>query len=273
MAKQNRRVNSRSYREPLRYTQEEGNAVRAYADAERGAASAYSRNAARRTVNAQSQAATRRAANARSAGSVQTLRQEQRATDARTSRQAQYARRSASAVRARQGAVVRNPRESEAYTSAEEIRRQKVRKRLVEKKQKREWQRQQRRNEAIEAGRAEEQRAKAFLRSEKPLSPAYVVFLGLICTVTVILCVHFLQLKSTRTAQLSEIAAQQSVLTKLRADNDAYDKKVTASEPLEEIKQYALNKLGMHYATESQIKYYNTDENSYVRQYADVPEE
>ena len=50
----------------------------------------------------------------------------------------------------------------------------------------------------------------------------------------------------------------------------AYEKQTEASVDLEAIRKTALNRLGMHYATESQIRYYSAEENSYVRQYGTV---
>ena len=41
---------------------------------------------------------------------------------------------------------------------------------------------------------------------------------------------------------------------------------------MEEVKDAALNKLGMHYAAESQIRYYDADDDCYVRQYESVEE-
>jgi len=39
---------------------------------------------------------------------------------------------------------------------------------------------------------------------------------------------------------------------------------------MDDVRQTALSKLGLHYATESQIGYYNADDESYVRQYTDI---
>ena len=50
----------------------------------------------------------------------------------------------------------------------------------------------------------------------------------------------------------------------LRSAEGAFD--------LDEIRDRAINELGMQYATEDQIRYYTPGNNSYVRQYQDVPE-
>lgn len=100
----------------------------------------------------------------------------------------------------------------------------------------------------------------------------YVLFLAVICAATVFVCVNYLQQKAQMTTQSEEIAAMESKLSKLKADNDAYYNTVIASVSLETIKDAALNRLGLKYPDQSQVQYYDTEGNSYVRQYTAVPE-
>lgn len=65
---------------------------------------------------------------------------------------------------------------------------------------------------------------------------------------------------------------KEKELSDLKADNDAYYNTTVASEDLEAVKEAAQNRLGMKYADESQVIYFNDSENSYVRQYQDVPD-
>ena len=86
-------------------------------------------------------------------------------------------------------------------------------------------------------------------------------------------CVHYIQLRSVLTAQLKDIAALETQLNELTVENDALYNQVIDSVDLEEIKDRAINDLGMSYAQEDQIIWYsNSSTNSYVRQYQDVPE-
>ena len=101
----------------------------------------------------------------------------------------------------------------------------------------------------------------------------YVIFLSVICTITLVLCVVYLQKKATITSQYENIATLESQYNKLKNDNDAKYNQVIDSVSLEDIKDAALNRLGMHYATADQIKYYDLTDDSYVRQYKDVPDE
>ena len=99
------------------------------------------------------------------------------------------------------------------------------------------------------------------------MSIGFVAAITLVCIATVFFCIHYLQLRSQVIHQSETIAARETALSRLKADNDAYENKALASVNMEEVKETALTKLGMHYATESQIRYYNADDESYVRQY------
>lgn len=104
------------------------------------------------------------------------------------------------------------------------------------------------------------------------MGKGYVLFLAVICAASVLMCVNYLQKKAQVTTQSEEIAAMESTLSKLKADNDAYYNTVIASVSLETIKDAALNRLGLKYPDQSQVQYYTTEGNSYVRQYTAVPE-
>lgn len=100
----------------------------------------------------------------------------------------------------------------------------------------------------------------------------YVVFLAVVSTVAVFMCVSYIQLKTEITSQSKKIAARQTELTDIRADNDALENSLYASVDLDEVYRIATGKLGMHYPDQDQIIQYSTDGSGYVRQYADVPE-
>ena len=74
------------------------------------------------------------------------------------------------------------------------------------------------------------------------------------------------------TTQAEDITSKEKELSDLKADNDAYYNTTVASEDLEAVKEAAQNRLGMKYADESKVIYFDDSENSYVRQYQDVPD-
>lgn len=105
----------------------------------------------------------------------------------------------------------------------------------------------------------------------KSIGMGYIVFLMAASILTVFLCVQFLQIRSNLATQSRRIALMQQNLSQLQTDNDAYYKKTLASVTLEDVRKAATERLGMHYPTETQTRYYTTEENSYVRQYTAVP--
>ena len=117
------------------------------------------------------------------------------------------------------------------------------------------------------------ERTKSNRARAKNMSAGYVLFLSAVCIVTVFLCIHYLQLRSDLTNQTEEIASMQNALSQLKADNDAYYKETMASLSMDDVKDTALKKLNMHYATESQIRYYSAEDESYVRQYQNLSED
>ena len=103
------------------------------------------------------------------------------------------------------------------------------------------------------------------------ISPGYVIFLALISSATVLMCVHYVRLKATITAQLSENRKLEDTLVSVRSENDALLENVNNALDWNHIKDVAINEMGMKYATEEQIVWYNTDESCYIRQYAELP--
>lgn len=101
----------------------------------------------------------------------------------------------------------------------------------------------------------------------------YIVFLTFVCALATGACVHYIKLTAEFTAQRSAKAQLELELNELKADNDAYYSDVVSGMDLDKIRDRAIDELGMEYVTEDQIKYYVPGNNSYVRQYQDIPEE
>ena len=104
------------------------------------------------------------------------------------------------------------------------------------------------------------------------ISAGYAVFLAIVCTLCIAACVAYVKLQTVVTTQAEDITSKEKELSDLKADNDAYYNTTVASEDLEAVKEAAQNRLGMKYADESQVIYFDDSENSYVRQYQDVPD-
>lgn len=123
-----------------------------------------------------------------------------------------------------------------------------------------------------EPGKKQKNRTTSSRRAKRQkLGTGYVMFLAGVSALTVGVCVQHLQIKAEIAAQNRQIIALESNLLQLRSDNDAYYSKVQTSVDVEFIKNIAMNQLGMKYPTEEQVYVFDADENSYVRQYQDIP--
>jgi len=104
------------------------------------------------------------------------------------------------------------------------------------------------------------------------MSRGYVAFLTACVAVVAFAAVSMVQMQSQVTQRMENIAALESQITDLKADNDARYKEIVTSVDLEHIKDVAINELGMQYATEDQIVYYSVENNNFMDQYSDIPE-
>ena len=104
------------------------------------------------------------------------------------------------------------------------------------------------------------------------MSRGYVAFLTLCVGVVAFAAVALVQIQSQVTQRMEHIAALESQITDLKADNDARYKEIVTSVDLDYIKDLAMNQLGMQYATEDQIIYYSVENNNFMDQYSDIPE-
>ena len=104
------------------------------------------------------------------------------------------------------------------------------------------------------------------------MSKGYVAFLTLCVGIVAFAAVAMVQIQSQVTQRMKHIAALESQITDLKADNDARYKEIVTAVDLDYIKDVAMNQLGMQYATEDQIIYYSVENNNFMDQYSDIPE-
>ena len=98
-----------------------------------------------------------------------------------------------------------------------------------------------------------------------------MIFLTAVCAAILFFAVNYLQLKSDITGKIKDVAALEAEYSELKEDNDAYYSQVTSNVDLNKIKKIAIGRLGMNYPTDEQKKTYTMSNNSYVRQYQDIP--
>ena len=140
-----------------------------------------------------------------------------------------------------------------------------------ESQQKRRREREQ--QEQQERQHARRQRAIARCNQDKALimNRGYVTFLTLAAIVTCITAGFYIKLQSDITIRLENIAALETSVNSLKADNDATSKRLATSVKMEDVKEQAIDVLGMSYPSEDQIVYYDIDHADFMSQYSEIP--
>lgn len=100
------------------------------------------------------------------------------------------------------------------------------------------------------------------------------VFILAVCAVmTLGVCVSYLKLQAENTRSVKNIAALENQLSDLITENDDAYNRLVSSIDLNDIREKAINELGMVYAGSDQVVLYDRQTNDYVRQYGEVPKE
>lgn len=98
-----------------------------------------------------------------------------------------------------------------------------------------------------------------------------VAFLVASMFLTSVILFQYLALQTANTASVKEIARMESALNSMRLENDEEYSRIMGSVDLEEVKERAINELGMQYAEEGQVVEVESTVDDYVRQYIDMP--
>lgn len=104
------------------------------------------------------------------------------------------------------------------------------------------------------------------------MNAAYVLFLTIAATIVLLLCVNYVRLQSELTQRSKHVTALQEELANLKEENTTKYNAVVDSVNLDEIRERAINQLGMKYATSDQIVEYDNPAADYVKQYDSIPE-
>ena len=101
----------------------------------------------------------------------------------------------------------------------------------------------------------------------------YVAFLTIAALMTALVSAAYIKLQSEMTGRLKNIAALESTVSDLKEDNDSAYKQISTSVDLDTVKDVAMNQLGMVYAGADQIVYYTVENDDYMNQYSEIPEQ
>lgn len=104
------------------------------------------------------------------------------------------------------------------------------------------------------------------------MNVGYLLFLGMALMAVGFVLISYLSLKSDITNSVKNIARMESQLNSLKLDNDERLSRISSSTNLEEVKQKAIQELGMQYAGEGQIIAFNSEDNDYVIQKGEIPD-
>ena len=125
----------------------------------------------------------------------------------------------------------------------------------------------EKREEAIRRQKITDRRRAAELRKNRLLAGYMIVAVILIGA----MLVGYVALQTNVSNRMNHVAELENELSKVNADNKAAESRIATTTNLSEIKEKAINELGMVYATSSQIVYYNIDGSDYMSQYHDIP--
>ncbi|MCR5416702.1 MAG: hypothetical protein K6E79_07895 [Pseudobutyrivibrio sp.] len=125
----------------------------------------------------------------------------------------------------------------------------------------------EKREEAKRRQKISDRRKAAALRRNRILTGYMIVAVVLAC----VMLVGYVALQTNVSTRMNHIAELQNELSTLNADNNATESRIATTTNLSDIKDKAINELGMVYATSSQIVYYSIDGNDYMSQYHDIP--
>lgn len=103
------------------------------------------------------------------------------------------------------------------------------------------------------------------------LEIGYVIFVAIALITVAMILVRYVSIKSDITNSLNHISALEAQLNELKLENDATYSRINGNIDLEQIRDTAINELGMTYAKEGQTQTFVSEDGDYVRQLAKIP--
>ena len=153
------------------------------------------------------------------------------------------------------------------YTQGNAVRKEEVYVRPARNLPTREQREREKREHAALQQKITDRRRVATLRKNRILTGYMILAVALTC----FMLVGYVALQTNVTTRMSHIADLENELSTVKADNKAAESRIATTTNLSDIKDKAINDLGMVYATNSQIVYYSVDGSDYMSQYQDIP--
>lgn len=110
-------------------------------------------------------------------------------------------------------------------------------------------------------------------RKALKVNKGYVIFLTVAAVLALVICVNYVRLQSQITSRSRNITAMQEELADMNEENTTKYNTIMDSVNLEEVRDKAINELGMVYADKDQIVEYDNPNGDYVKQYEEIPDD
>lgn len=109
-------------------------------------------------------------------------------------------------------------------------------------------------------------------RNAMHMSAGYVVFLSIAAMLVLTVCIFYLQLQNEAVNRSETITALQQQLASQKEENTTRYNSLMDKINLNDVRDKAMNELGMVYAAKDQIIKYQSPTNDYVKQYEAIPD-
>lgn len=105
----------------------------------------------------------------------------------------------------------------------------------------------------------------------KKMGPGFVMFLAIAVVMVCLMLTGYLDMRADLVISTKRVAALEQELNNMRLANDEELERIESSINLEEIKQIAVEELGMTYAKSGQVVTISDEGSDYVRQLQELP--
>ena len=119
-----------------------------------------------------------------------------------------------------------------------------------------------------ERRKRERRRAKQLRQRKKKLYSIYATMAIVFC---VCFFVGYIYLQTQVNERTDSIAKLETQISTIKADNGATEARINTAANLANVRNTALNELGMVYANADQIVYYDMQDEDYMNQYDSIP--
>ncbi len=99
------------------------------------------------------------------------------------------------------------------------------------------------------------------------LNKVYTVYFAIGLLITGVFFVSYVHLQNSITTSMNNIARLEQNIATLKEDNSATASRISTATNLTHVKQVAMNELGMVYATNDQIVYYEVETEDFMDSY------